>query len=358
MLSVVLIVAMSGGWGLTFDAAERALSTRDKSPATDLLLSSAGQWNYLTVIIGSALSIFAYPHLLTGILAAKDRNTIKRNAAALPIYVFALGLMAMLGVFAIAEGVLPVDADLARGFIGDSNTVGPMVFHTKFPPWSAGIAFATLAVAALIPAAIMSISTANLFTRCIYMEYFRPRATPAEEARVSRWVSLLVKFGAAGIIILLDPAFSTEFQLIGSIVILQILPAVFIGVMTGWLHRWALMIGMLVGLGTSVVLLYMSPAFNASTGAVTKEHFGGSSIPLSKLGLDSNISVYIGLITLAVNLLVVVILTAILKMFHVSPNLDHTRPEDYTADADVEGLDRLDQLLDGIPQKTGAHALR
>jgi hypothetical protein len=61
---------------------------------------------------------------------------------------------------------------------------------------------------------------------------------------------------------------------------------------------------------------------------------------------------------MAINLAVVVLVSAILKLFHVSPNLDHTRPEDYYADADVEGLDRLDHLLDGIPQKTGAHALR
>jgi solute:Na+ symporter, SSS family len=359
VLSVVLVVAMSGGWGNAFDAAERSFSVRDKSPTTDILLSSPAQWTYLTLVIGSALSIFAYPHALTGILAAKDRNTIKRNAAALPIYIFALGLMAMLGIFAIAKGVLPVDADLAHGSIGDTNTITPMIFHNLFPAWSAGIAYATLAVAALIPAAIMSISAANLFARCIYIEYLRPRATPVEEARVSRWTSLIVKFGAAGIIIWLDPTFSTEFQLIGSIIILQILPTVFLGVMTGWFHRWGLMLGMLVGLGTSVVLLYMTPALSPSTGAVTKAHFGGSAIPLAKLGFEgSQVSVYIGLITMLLNLLVVLVVTLLLKLFHVSPNLDHTRPEDYTADADIEGLDRLDQLLDGIPQKTGAHALR
>jgi solute:Na+ symporter, SSS family len=357
VLSVVLVVAMSGGWGNTFDAAQRRFGA-DQSPATDLLLSGPGQWTYLTLVIGSALSIFAYPHALTGILAAKDRNTIKRNAAALPIYIFALGLMAMLGLFAIAKGVFPVDANLSKGFIGDTNTITPMIFHNLFPSWSAGIAYATLAVAALIPASIMSISAANLFTRSIYMEYFRPRATPIEEARVSRWVSLFVKFGAAGVIIWLNPAFSTEFQLTGSILILQILPAVFIGVMTGWFHRWALMIGMIVGLGMSVVLLYYTPQLSPTTGKVIKEHFGGSSWPLEKWGIDTKISVYIGLITMLANLLVVLLVTALLKLFHISPNLDHTRPEDYTADADIEGLDRLDQLLDGIPQKTGAHALR
>jgi SSS family solute:Na+ symporter len=359
VLSALLIVAMSGGWGQTFDEAQLRFGS-DQNPATDILLSQPGQWTYLTLVIGSALAIFAYPHALTVLLAAKDRSTIKRNAAALPIYCFALGLMALLGIFAIAKGVLPVDATatgLAAGNPGDLNTVTPMIFHTKFPTWSAGIAYATLAVAALIPAAIMSISCANLFTRSIYMEYFRPRATPAEETRVSRWVSLIVKFGAAGIIIVLNPEFSTEFQLIGSIIILQILPAVFFGLMTGWFHRWALILGTVVGLGTSLYLLYQTPQIS-TRGFVIKEHFGGSSWPLARWGIDTDVSVYIGLITVVINLIVVVVVSTILKLFHVSPNLDHTRAEDYTADSDVEGLDRLDHLLDGIPQKTGAHALR
>jgi SSS family solute:Na+ symporter len=331
VLSTVLVVAMSGGWGPTFDAANRRF-TIDQNPATNVLLTGPGQVTYLTLIIGSTLSIFAYPHLLTATLAAKDRNTLKRNAAALPIYCLALGLMALLGLFAISKGIAPVGADL--------NTIVPKTFQDVFPAWSAGIAYATIAVAALIPAAIMSISAANLFTRSIYTEYFRPRATPAEEAKVSRWTSLLVKFGAAGVVLVLDPAFSVDFQTIGSVIVLQIVPAVFLGVMTGWFHRWALMTGMLAGVGFSLFLLYNTPQI--SRGVVVKEHFGGSTWALSKWGIDTNVSIYIGLITLAVNLVIVALLTAIFKLFQVSPNLDHTREEDYTADADIEGLDRLD----------------
>ncbi len=97
------------------------------------------------------------------------------------------------------------------------------------------------------------------------------------------------------------PSFSLEFQLIGSIIILQILPAVFFGLLTGWFHRWALMAGMIVGLGTSLYLLYQTPQIS-TRGVVVKEHFGGSSWPLERWGVDTNISVYIGLITVVVNL--------------------------------------------------------
>jgi SSS family solute:Na+ symporter len=356
VLSAVLVVAMSGGWGAVMDAADLRFS-RDSNPASGLLLGDAGQWAYLSLIIGSALSIFAYPHMLTAILAAKDRNTIKRNAAALPVYTLVLGLMALLGFFAVARNVFPVDANPAQGNFGtDYNTIAPMIFGEKFPAWSAGIAYATLAVAALVPAAIMSIAMANIFTRAIYMEYIRPRAGAAEEARVSRWASLLAKVGAAGVVLLLSPSFSLDLQTIGGVLILQVLPTVFFGLLTGWFHRWALMLGMLGGLGWSIYLLYHTPQVMGDV--VIKEHFGGSNWALSRWGFDTDVSIYIGLITLVANLVVVVVVTTILKLFHVSPNLDHTRPEDYQVDADVEGIDRLDDLLDGVPQRTGAHALR
>ena len=65
-----------------------------------------------------------------------------------------------------------------------------------------------------------------------------------------------------------------------------------------------------------------------------------------------------GLLALVVNLVVVVVGTAILRLLRVPAGIDHTRPEDYTADADDPSVDRLEALLDGTPQKSGAHALR
>lgn len=356
VLSSLLVVAMSGGWGGVFSGAQQRFEAYP-APGTGLILSPSGQWTYLSLVVGSALSVFAYPHALTVILAAKDRNTIRRNAAALPVYCIVLGLFGLLGLFAVAKGIVPLGSNLAAGVVGDTNTIMPLVFHNLFPAWCAGLAYATLTVAALIPAAIMSISAANLFTRSVYVEYFRPRASPVEEARVSRWTSLVMKFGAAAVILAFDSTFSANLQLIGSIVVLQLVPAVFLGVMTGWFHRWALMMGILVGLGTSAVLLYDTPLYSA-TGAIVKPHFGGSVWPLANWGIHTTIGLYIGLITLVVNLVVVVTVTLLLKVLRASPNRDLTRPEEYLADADEEGFDRLDFLLDGARHETGAHSLR
>jgi len=356
ILSVVLVVAMSGGWGPAFSASALRFD-HDTSPTSSLLLSGPGQIGYLTLAVGSGLSIYAYPHFMTAILAAKDRATIRRNAGALPFYVIAMGIMALLGFFAISRNVFPIGFVPGKS-VGDLNTIIPQLFHQLFPAWSAGIAYATLTVSALIPAAIMSISAANVFTRAIYMDFIRPRASAAEEHRVSQWVSLLMKFGGAAFVLILPVQFSTDFQSIGAVVVLQTIPAVFFGLLTGWFHRGALIVGMLAGLASGMYLLYETPQYSTDLKSIIRPHFGGSLWSLSRWHINSNAQVYIGLIALLLNLAIVVVLTAILRLLRVPAGRDYTRPEEYDADADDPSVDRLETLLDGTPQKTGAHALR
>ena len=77
----------------------------------------------------------------------------------------------------------------------------------------------------------MSIAAANLWTRNIYKEYIKPDATPAQEAQISKLASLVVKLGALLAILVLDPQFSIDLQLIGGMIILQTLPAVGLGLL-------------------------------------------------------------------------------------------------------------------------------
>jgi len=342
VVAALLVVAMSGGWGETFrKAGEHFAATPGRTDGL-LLGGTSGQSAYLTLVIGSALSIFVYPHALTTMLAAKDRSTVQRNAAALPIYCLVLGLMAMLGIFALSQGVTPAGHDL--------NTIMPQLFQGLFPSWSAGIALAAFGIAALIPAAVMSIAAANAFTRSIYRAYLRPAATPAEEARVSRWTSLVVKLGAVVCILLLDPAFSVDMQLIGGVIILQTIPAGFIGLLTNWFHRLALITGLVVGLGVGLVLLYRIPQPGPG-GTIAKAHFGGSITTINGL------PVYVGIVALLVNLLIAVLGTLLLRAARVRPGRDRTRPDDYDADADDPMVKRLETLLDGLPSSpAGVHA--
>jgi hypothetical protein len=98
--------------------------------------------------------VFMYPHSITATLSSKSRNTIRRNSAILPAYSFVLGLLALLGWVAIAAGTKPIGLD---GKVNPQLVV-PQLFADMFPSWFAGVAFAAIAIGAMVPAAIMAIS--------------------------------------------------------------------------------------------------------------------------------------------------------------------------------------------------------
>src|SRR6185437_10797499 len=288
------------------------------SPAkTDgIILNANNQLQYITLAFGSALALFLYPHSVTGVLASKNRDVIKRNMSALPAYSLLLGLIALLGFAAIAAKVKPIN--------GDGNTIVPSLFDKLFPDWFAGIAFAAVGIGALVPAAIMSIAAANLFTRNIYKEYLKRDASPQQEASVSKLASLVVKLGALAFVVFVNPQFSIDLQLIGGVIILQTLPSVGLGLYTRWFHRGALIAGWAAGLLLAFWMLWQIP--NAAT---KHAHFGGSAFPLSKFG-------YVGFVAVLVNLAVAAIVTLILRASKVADGGDDTVPEDYTADATDE----------------------
>jgi SSS family solute:Na+ symporter len=338
LIYIVIIVAVIylpyklGGWGDIFDAANKKFSA-SPAPGDGIILNANNQLQYITLAVGSALALFLYPHSITGVLASKNRNVIKRNMSALPAYSFLLGLIALLGYMAISAGVKPLPGNKAGSV--DSNTVVPLLFDQKFPSWFAGIAFAAIGIGALVPAAIMSIAAANLFTRNIYKEYLKRDATNAQEASVSKIASLVVKLGAVAFIVFLDPQFSIDLQLIGGIIILQTAPSVALGLYTRWLHRGGLIAGWAAGMIVALWMLWEIP--NAATG---RAHFGGSAFPLSKIGFDTPKTLYVGFIAVLVNALVAVIVTLILRQMKTPEGVDGTTPDDYFAD---EGDPRLEK---------------
>jgi len=335
LVAVIYLPIRLGGWGNIFGAAEEKFAATP-GQGDGVLLGNAATLGYSTLAFGSALALFIYPHSVTALLATRSRDVIKRNMAMLPAYSLVLGLLALLGYMAIAAGTTPVVTDGAA----DISTIVPRLFDQMFPSWFAGIAFAAIGIGALVPAAIMSIAAANLFTRNIYKEYFKPDATPAQEASVSKIASLVVKVGAVAVILFLPTQYSIDLQLIGGVLILQTLPALVFGLYTRWFNGYALLAGWLAGLSAGLFWLYNTPAISAATGQPIpdREHWGGAQLRLARLGLDTDVSVYTGLLALLLNIAVAVLLTLALNSLRLEPKVDATREEDYhveSGDPDV-----------------------
>jgi SSS family solute:Na+ symporter len=327
IVAIVYLPSQVGGWDAIFGAAQHKMAATNpatKAP-TGVFIPASGQlWAYATLGLGSAMALFMYPHSVTATLSSGSRNTIRRNAAILPAYSFVLGLLALLGWIAIAAGTKPVGLD----GVANPQLVVPQLFEDFFPGWFAGVAFAAIAIGALVPAAIMSIAAANTFSRNIYKEWLNRDATPQQEAKVSKLASLVVKAFALVFVLSLDKQNAINFQLLGGVWILQTFPAIVLSLYTRWCHRWALLAGWAVGLVYGTIQAYR--VVNPLTG----KHFGGS---LSAIPVIGDLG-YIALTAFALNLAVVVVLSAILHAMKVSNGRDATTPGDYYADAGDPGV--------------------
>ena len=297
VIAAILIIPHElGGYAKIFSAVASAKLTLP----TDAF-SNPGQFSYATLALGSAMALFLYPHAATGVLSSSSRHVVKRNAVALPAYSIVLGLIALLGFMALAAGVQAMPR-YAEGFKNFGNNYAvPALFLQMFPSWFVGVAFAAIAIGALVPAAIMSIACANLFTRNIYREFFKPDCTPKHESQVAKIVSLVVKAGALIFILEGQAKTAIELQLLGGIWIIQTLPAVMLGLYTRWLHHRALLIGWIAGIGAGTWMAAES-SFKASVYVL---HIGGIDLPcyaaLSSLVLNIAVSVVLSLVFNAIS---------------------------------------------------------
>jgi len=223
-----------------------------------------------------------------------------------------LGLLALLGFFALAVGVDKMP-EFAQGFATfKANFAVPALLLYSFPSWFVGVAFAAIGIGALVPAAIMSIAAANLFTRNIYREFFHAEVTDRQESQMAKWASLIVKAGALIFILVVPTQYAIFMQLLGGIWIIQTLPAVLIGLYTRWLNSWALLIGWAVGTVAGTAM-----AASVNFAAVYPIAIGGWTFPT-----------YIALSTLILNLVIAAVLTPVFNAISQKP-ADETLASDY-----------------------------
>ena len=310
LIAVLVVIPLKlGGFGKIFAAV----------PPAKLLLAAPhgatlGSFSaYATLAFGSALALFLYPHSVTGVLSATGRRVVARNAALLPAYSLLLGLLALLGFMALAAGVAHNPAYAALFKNHGTNAAVPALILDSFPSWFAGFAFAAIAIGALVPAAIMSIASANLWTRNIYRPYIRPDCTPAQESQMAKVVSLVVKFGALVFVIAIPLKYAIFLQLLGGVWISQTLPSVFGGLYTRWFHDRALFWGWFVG----IVI---------GTAMAASQHFT-PIYPLVIAGFG--FPCYTGLLALVLNCAVVIVLTPVFNASQAERGRDETVAEDY-----------------------------
>jgi len=97
------------------------------------------------------------------------------------------------------------------------------------------------------------------------------------------------------------------------------------------------------------MVLGLTMLYNIANPLVGKEHFAGSQWALTRRGIDTDVTVYVGLIAVAANLLVAAIGTMVLRAMKAPAGQDVTSETDYHVEAG-------DPAVQEMPADTGAIA--
>jgi SSS family solute:Na+ symporter len=275
---VVVPLSISGGFGTAF---------RDVKPSY-LTVPSPLVTGYATLVLGSALALYLYPHAINGVLSSESVHKLRSSTALLPLYGIGLAIMALMGilVYAVpsAMNFLSHFPESSRGIL-----VVPSLILYSMPPWFTGIALLGIFIGGLVPAAIMAMSQANLLTRNIIKE-IRPNTSATSEIRITKISSTVFKFVALGFVFTIPATYAISLQLLGGILITQTLPAVFFGLYVKSLRKEPLIAGLIVGIVSGILMIEYTNHF----GALTSSLF---NIPIFG-------SLYVAVVALAFNLII------------------------------------------------------
>jgi solute:Na+ symporter, SSS family len=277
-LIVVVPLSIKGGFGTAFMDVKPSYVTVPNSLVT----------GYATLVLGSALALYLYPHAITGVLSSESVHKLRRSIALLPLYGIGIAIMGLMGilVYAVpsAMNFLSHFPESSRGIL-----VLPSLILSTMPSWFTGIALLGIFIGGLVPAAIMAMSQASLLTRNIIRE-IRPNTSARSEIRIIKISSTVFKFVALGFVFTIPATYAISLQLLGGILITQILPAVLFGLYVKSLRKEPLIAGLLVGVFSGILMVESTNHF----GALTSSLF---NIPIFG-------SLYIAVISLSFNLII------------------------------------------------------
>ncbi len=244
---------------------------------------------YITLGFGNGIAWLLFPNLLTGIFSSKDAKTLKKNYIFLPVYQIWLLFLAIFGLIALTENLVPNKV---------SSLAFPMLVTAYFPPTFVIIVFAAIIIGSMIPAAIQSLSAANLITRNIYLEFFNKKASEKRQVLVARvFVFIMI---LASLVFALTPAASgLIFYLLTMSYawLLQTLPAIILSLYWPKLDKFSVAAGWVVGITFTTYGLFTV-------------NFSSSLLPW--LGYS-----YVGIVGLALNLITLFVVHAIVRISNV-----------------------------------------
>lgn len=210
---------------------------------------------FSTAALISALALFMWPHTATGVFSSQSANVLRKNAIVLPFYNIVLMLVTFLGITAF----LVIPGSPAR--LAFLNLIG-----ATYGGFVQGLAYATIALASLVPCSIMAIGASNLFANNIYRDVINPNVSGPRITMITRYMVFLV-IGIALFLGLMFPTGLVSLQLMGVSGIVQIFPAVVFSLYWRNLSKEATLIGFIAGMATVFYVYFTHNAAGMYEGA-------------------------------------------------------------------------------------------
>jgi len=207
-------------------------------------------WVMSTLVVTS-LGFYMWPHFTANSFSARNPDVLRHNAVYLPLYQICLLFPMLVGFAALLLLATPLKTpDMA--FM--------VIVQQLFPGWTLGLVGGAGALACMIPAADLLLSTSMLFTRNIYSKTIGKNTHPDKLITVARITLLLLTTIALCLAIFL-PNMLVNLLLTGYSGVTQFFPMIVFGLYWKKATRLGAYAGLLVGevLVFSLILGKMDP---------------------------------------------------------------------------------------------------
>ncbi|WP_094605062.1 putative symporter YodF [Sporomusa silvacetica DSM 10669] len=230
-------------------------------------------WVMSTLVVTS-FGFYMWPHFSANSFSAKNNDVLRHNAVYLPLYQFCLIFPMFIGFTALLV-LVPALKTPDMAFM--------IVVQQVFPGWALGLVGGAGALACMIPAADLLLSTSMLFSRNVYGRTIGQNTSPEAMGQIARGVVLVLTAIALALAIFL-PNMLVNLLLTGYSGVTQFFPMLVLGL--SW--KKANKIGAFAGLIVGELLV-----FGLILGKMDPMPFAGLNLNAGFVALVANFIVFV-----------------------------------------------------------------
>lgn len=221
--------------------------------------ANLGHTWYVTTVLLTTFGFYMWPHGFAATFTAKDDDTLRRNAAVMPLYTITLAFIFFAGFTAVLVVPGLPNGDLAL----------LTIVRNTFPPWLLGVIGGAGALTAMVPASIMILTAATLFAKNLYRPMFAPAMSDDQVARLARAMVVVIGVITSALAISSTTTL-VSLSLMGYAGVTQFFPGVIMGLYWNRVTAAGVFSGMILGVATVAFLMLTNrdPLFGWSAGFV------------------------------------------------------------------------------------------